>query len=72
MRWRVDAERARRDRGETALSDADARDYIERYLAGVPGLPAGTLAARPPCDDVWRIELGEDRMPVRALTAAGP
>ncbi|MBS2024530.1 MAG: hypothetical protein JST92_19185 [Deltaproteobacteria bacterium] len=32
VRWRVDSERARRDRGETALSDAEARDYIERFL----------------------------------------
>ena len=30
--WRVDAERARRERGEAGLSDDDARDYIERFL----------------------------------------
>jgi D-glycerate 3-kinase len=66
VRWRVDSERARRQRGETALSDDEARDYIERFLPAYRVyVPA--LAARPPCDDVWRIELGEDRMPVRAL-----
>jgi D-glycerate 3-kinase len=66
VRWRVDSERARRRRGETALSDEEARDYIERFLPAYRVyVPA--LAARPPCDDVWRIELGEDRMPVRAL-----
>jgi D-glycerate 3-kinase len=59
--WRVDSERARRERGETALSDADARDYIERCLPAYQVyLPA--LAARPPCKDVWRIELGVDRV----------
>jgi D-glycerate 3-kinase len=63
VRWRVDSERARRARGETALGDEDARDYIERFLPAYRVyVPA--LAARPPCDDVRWIELGEDRMPV--------
>jgi D-glycerate 3-kinase len=63
VRWRVDSERARRNRGETVLSDDDARDYIERFLPAYRVyVPA--LAARPPCEDVWRIELGEDRMAV--------
>jgi D-glycerate 3-kinase len=66
VRWRVDSERARRARGETALSDEDARDYIERFLPAYRAyVPA--LAARPPCDDVRWIELGEDRMPVAPL-----
>jgi D-glycerate 3-kinase len=66
VRWRVDSERARRLRGETALSDEDARDYIERFLPAYRVyVPA--LAARPPCADVRRVELGQDRMPVRAL-----
>jgi D-glycerate 3-kinase len=66
VRWRVDSERARRSRGETSLSDEEARDYIERFLPAYRVyMPA--LAAHPPCDDVWWIELGVDRMPVRAL-----
>lgn len=66
VQWRVDSERARRNRGETALSDEDARDYIKRFLPAYRVyVPA--LVARPPCEDVWRIELGEDRMPLRAL-----
>ncbi len=66
VRWRVDSERARRDAGEAALSDEDARDYIERFLPAYRVyMPA--LAARPPCDDVRQIELGEDRMPLREL-----
>jgi D-glycerate 3-kinase len=64
VRWRVDSERARRDKGESALSDEDARDYIERFLSAyrvyVPG-----LVARPPCEDALAIVIGEDRMPVR-------
>ncbi|MFO0659496.1 MAG: hypothetical protein U0165_06670 [Polyangiaceae bacterium] len=48
--WRVDSERARRERGETALSDADARDYIERFLpayrAYVPALRARPIGSR--------------------------
>lgn len=60
--WRVDAERARRAAGESALSDEDARDYIERclpaYRAYVPG-----LSAEPPTRQFIRIELGPDRLP---------
>lgn len=46
--WRVDAERARRARGEVALSDEEARDYSERFLPAyrtyLPGLAARALA----------------------------
>ena len=66
VRWRVDAERARRERGESALSEPDARDYIERFLPAYRTYSPG-LAARPPCDVSRRIELGQDRLPVRAL-----
>jgi D-glycerate 3-kinase len=62
VRWRIDSERSRRNEGETALSDEDARDYIERFLPAYRVyVPA--LAHRPPCRDVRRIELGDDRMP---------
>lgn len=63
VRWRMDSERARRDRGEAALSDADVRDYIERFLpayrAWLPG-----LLAHPPGRAALRIPLGPDRLPL--------
>ena len=62
VKWRVDSERARRSRGEIALSDDDARDYIKRclpaYRAYVP-----RLQASPPCADFERIVLADDRLP---------
>jgi D-glycerate 3-kinase len=61
--WRVGSERARRDRGETALSDADARDYIERFLPAYRVyVPA--LEAHPPCENARTIVLGPDRSPL--------
>jgi len=66
--WRVDAERARRRRGESALSDEDARDYIERFLPAY-AVYVPHLAANPPCEDFLRVVLGEDRMPEARLGA---
>jgi D-glycerate 3-kinase len=64
VRWRIGSEAARRARGEAALSDDDARDYIERFLpvyrAYVP-----ELRERPPCTPSRRIVLAEDRLPAR-------
>jgi D-glycerate 3-kinase len=58
--WRVESERARRERGETALSDDDARDYIRRFLPAYRVyVPA--LRANPPCADFRVLELGPDR-----------
>jgi len=66
--WRVDAERARRERREPALSDDDARDYIERFLpayrAYVP-----QLRVHPPCDDFECVTLAADRQPVESWRA---
>jgi D-glycerate 3-kinase len=62
--WRVDAERARRDAGEQALSEEDARDYIERFLPAYR-VYMPRLRARPPCEDVLGVMLGDDRMPTR-------
>jgi pantothenate kinase-related protein Tda10 len=60
VHWRMDSERARRERGEPALSDEDARDYIERFLPAyrfwVP-----QVRVHPPCGDFTTIELAEDR-----------
>jgi D-glycerate 3-kinase len=61
--WRVDAERARRERGEGALSDAEATDYILRFLPAYEVyLPP--LRAHPPCLDFLSLTLGADRAPV--------
>ncbi len=58
--WRVESERARRTRGEAALSDDEAEDYIRRFLPAyrvyVPG-----LRANPPCADFLELALGPDR-----------
>jgi D-glycerate 3-kinase len=60
VRWRVDSERARRQRGEPTLSDEEARDYIERFLPAYR-LWVPRLLAHPPCADVTTIEVAEDR-----------
>jgi len=61
--WRVDSERARRMRGETALTDEEARDYIERFL------PAYALYVAPLARSLGpralHFRLGEDRLPHR-------
>jgi D-glycerate 3-kinase len=60
VEWRVESERARRERGETALSDDDARDYIRRFLPAYRVyVPA--LRANPPCADFQILKLGPDR-----------
>lgn len=69
--WRVDAERARRAAGSAALSDADARDYIERFLPAY-ALWVPALREHPPSRDGVSVpsisaELGRDREP-RAIT----
>lgn len=60
VRWRVDAERARRAAGAPGLTDGEARDYIERFLpayrAWVPG-----LRTAPPGRDALVVGLGPDR-----------
>jgi D-glycerate 3-kinase len=60
VRWRMDSERARRERGEPALSDDDARDYIDRFLPAYR-LWVPQLRAHPPCSEFTTIELAEDR-----------
>jgi D-glycerate 3-kinase len=61
--WRVDAERATRERGGGALSDAEATDYILRFLPAYEVyVPA--LRARPPCSDFLSVMLDAQRRPV--------
>lgn len=64
VEWRVQSERNRRMRGETALSDEDAADYIRRFLPAYRVyVPA--LEARPPCPDFLALAL----LPSRDLKA---
>jgi D-glycerate 3-kinase len=63
VQWRVGSERARRERGETALSDEEATDYIHRFLPAYRAyVPA--LETNPPCADFHSIMLGPDRAPI--------
>ena len=66
--WRVDAERTRRSLGQGALSETAARDYIKRFLPAYRSWVPGLLA-KPPGRSALRIELGPDRLPVRAVVA---
>ena len=63
--WRVDSERARRaqNRGEGALSDEQAADYIRRFLPAYR-LYVPRLEAAPPCAELFTIELGPNREPL--------
>lgn len=61
--WRVESERARRASGVGALSDDDARDYIERFLPAYRAYEPA-LQAHPPCADVLRVALGPTRNPL--------
>lgn len=65
VRWRIDAERARRAAGAPTLTDDEARDYVERFLPAY-ALWEPLLRARPPSRSgapLPRIEvqLGPDR-----------
>lgn len=61
--FRVEAERRRRAAGEPGLSDADAEDYVRRFLIAyrtwVPG-----LRATPPVVPSMRLTIGADRLPL--------
>jgi D-glycerate 3-kinase len=61
--WRVEAEKNRRASGAAAMSDAEARDYIERFLPAY-ALYGPTLAAHPPCARARTFVLGRDRAPI--------
>jgi len=64
VRWRVDAERARRASGAAGLSDEAARDYVLRF---VPAYEAwvGPMRADPPVRGPrMTVVLGDDRAPI--------
>jgi len=70
VEWRVESERARRLRGETALSDEDAADYIHRFLPAYRiFVPA--LQARPPCADFLGLALARSRDPASTQLLPG-
>lgn len=62
--WRIGSERARRERGEGALTDDEARDYIERFLPAYRSYLPG-LRASPPCERVLTVELDRARRATR-------
>lgn len=68
--FRVDAERARRAAGQTALSDDEARDYIERFLPAY-ALYVPPLVASPPCARWLRATIGPDRAVTSVATSEG-
>lgn len=68
--YRVDAERARRAAGEQGLSDADARDYIERFLPAYEAYVPPLLAS-PPTARWLQATLGPAREVVRIRTGPG-
>ena len=63
VRWRVDAERARRETGAPALSDEAARDYVTRFVPAYAVWVPGLRAAPPVRGPRLAITLGEDRHP---------
>jgi D-glycerate 3-kinase len=63
--WRVDAERARRAAGQAGLSDAQALEYVTRFL------PAYRLWAPSPQGPCVTVELGPDRGVLRVAARRG-
>ena len=64
--WRVEAEEKMRAQGRPAMSDARVRAYIEAFLPAYEAWLPG-LAARPPVEDVLRVQIGRDRLPTGDL-----
>jgi D-glycerate 3-kinase len=64
VRWRVDSERARRATGSPALSDAEAEDYVRRFLPAYR-LWTPPLLAAPPLASLLEVDLAPDRSPRR-------
>lgn len=64
VRWRVDAERARRDAGAPGLSDDEASDYVRRFVPAYEAWAPGMLAGGGVRGPRWIATLGEDRHPV--------
>jgi D-glycerate 3-kinase len=61
VRWRVDAERARRSATGAGLSGEEARDYVERFLPAYRTYVPGLRAAPPIAGPCLRVRIAEDR-----------
>lgn len=64
VRWRVDAERARREAGADALSDEAARDYVLRFVPAYATWVAPMRAAPAIRGPRWERVIGADRLPL--------
>jgi D-glycerate 3-kinase len=69
VKWRVDSEAQRRNKGEKTMSEADARAYIERFIP-VYREYVPELAKNPPGSEFLRVMLGENRQPVTMFGTA--
>lgn len=64
VRWRVEAERARRAAGQGAMDDAAAEDYVRRFLPAYRAWVPGLSACPPVRGPVLHVVLGPDRAPL--------
>lgn len=64
VRWRVEAERARRASGQGAMDDATAEDYVRRFLPAYATWVPRLVADPPVRGPVLHVLLGPDRAPL--------
>ncbi len=62
--WRIDAERARRAAGAPGLTDAEARDYVERFLPAYATWVGPLLENPAVVGPRLVLTLGDDRLPI--------
>lgn len=63
VRWRVDAERARRAKGAAGLTDDEARDYVTRFVPAYEVWVPAMLSRATVKGPRWIATLGADRHP---------
>jgi D-glycerate 3-kinase len=63
VRWRVEAERARREAGQGAMDDEAAEDYVRRFLPAYRTWVPGLRASPPVRGPSLHVLLGADRAP---------
>ncbi|MGH7327072.1 MAG: hypothetical protein ACREJX_01855, partial [Polyangiaceae bacterium] len=63
VKWRVDSERARREKGEQTMNEVDAQKYVERFLP-VYAAYVPRLRDDPPTENFKRIVLDANREPI--------
>lgn len=64
LRWRVEAERARRAAGAPGLNDAEARDYVARFLPAYATWGSPMLESPAVVGPRLVLTLGDDRLPI--------